>query len=58
MIMNRGKDSWSVVWRDKVLREGSLSHCVHEWVGVQPKAKAGTAFELSFLLACFPHSER
>lgn len=56
--MNRGKDSWSVVWRDKVLREGSLSHCVHEWVGVQPKAKAGTAFELSFLLACFLHSER
>lgn len=57
MIMNRARDSRSVVWSDKALLEGSLSHCVCEWVGIQPKAKARTAFELSFLLACFPHFE-
>lgn len=53
MITNRERDSWRMVSRDKALQEGSLSHTV----GVQPKAKARTAIELSFPLACFPHSE-
>lgn len=32
VIMNRGRDSWSMVCRDKALREENLSHRVHDWV--------------------------
>lgn len=38
VIMNRGRDSWSMVCRDKTLREESLSHRVHDWVS-SPRPK-------------------